>query len=366
MAIVDTLTSVYSSHSVYLERVAAKFGNDVLPYLETIEKRVSDVLNAMPNKMLSTQELNDVRAEISRITSEELQAYANQYKVNNRELGQHEVVFNAKTLDSVVSGYESSVPSAGIINSVAIGAPIKVGENQFTTYNRYVSSYWKQYAKVIDDSVAAGFIQGGTNREIAARILETITLDRPDGDLSKAARAAKTMARTGTNHYATQATIAFADANDRVIIGYRFLATLDNRTSRQCSANDQLVFKKGEPMPTPPLHPACRSRLIVEIDGRFTYDDSASTRPENFTGADGERDPKQVSSKKTYFESLKQMSQADRIEILGPTLGKALSKMDADTFAKSLIDSTFEPLTIEEMKKKDNQLGRILKEMDKK
>jgi SPP1 gp7 family putative phage head morphogenesis protein len=365
MATVDTLTSVYSSHAVYLERVAAKLGNDVLPYLESIEERIGVVLNAMPNRILSNQELNAVRSEISKITSEELQAYATQYKLDNKELGEHEVAFHARTLDSVTDGYESSIPSLGVLNSVAIGAPIKVGDNQFTTYGRYVSSYWQQYTKVIDDSVAAGFIQGGTNREIATRIRDAITLDSPDGDLSKAMRAAKTMTRTGTNHYATQATVAFVDANDRVLTGYRFLATLDNRTSRQCSANDQVVFKKGEPMPTPPLHPNCRSRLIYEIDGRFSFDDSASTRPSNFTDADGDRDPKRVSSKKTYHESLKAMSEEDRIAILGSPLGKALTKMDADTFAKSLIDSTFEPLTISEMKKRDNELGRILKAMDR-
>jgi hypothetical protein len=664
MSTIDTLTSVYSSHALYLERVAAKLGNDVLPYLESIEERIGVVLNAMPNRMLSTQELNAVRSEISKITSEELQAYTTQYKLDNKELGEHEVAFHARTLDSVTDGYESSIPSLGVLNSVVIGAPIKVGENQFTTYGRYVSSYWQQYTKVIDDSVAAGFIQGGTNREIAARIRDAITLDSPDGDLSKAMRAAKTMARTGTNHYATQATVAFVDANDRVLTGYRFLATLDNRTSRQCfvgeteithftgverlyrsdysgeiftvtlstgekligtpnhpiltqhgwttidklnpsehvcystvdnvgqvlavddvrmkttigelfdsvsksssvdvvsesataadfngdglgmngkvdvvspkchlrgntvsglgksivnnlfsfvhgavnllgngyrfpaifgklksvkaskvfscfpeksvkscfsnasfndyiarpnafikklnslvlrlygfaalpsscsvlhdshsleqvcdgsgagviplgnlpsgesvfvkqcdivsitsefkschvytlqcdqgyyiasgaivkncSALDQQVFSKNDKnIPFPPIHQNCRSRVIVEIDGRFSFDDSASTRPSNFTDADGDRDPKRVSSKKTYHESLKAMSEEDRIAILGSSLGKALTKMDADTFAKSLIDSTFEPLTISEMKKRDNELGRILKAMDR-
>lgn len=364
MASIDRLTSIYSSHALYLERVAAKMGNDVVPYLERIEERVSLVLNKMPNKMLSAQEVTAIRQEINAITREELQAYTTQYKLDNQEIGMHQVAFDARSLDSITDGYESEMPSFSIVNSLAVKTPIKIGENQFTTYNRFISDYWKNYATLIDNSVTAGFIRGGTNREIAANILSTITMDDDAGDLAKAKRAAKALARTGTNHYATQATVAFVDKNDKVLIGYRFLATLDSRTSRQCSALDQKVFKKDDPnIPFPALHINCRSRVIMEVDGRYKYDDSASTRPSNFTGADGTRDPKRVSSKKTYYESLKAMSYADREEILGPTLGKALSKMNPDEFAKSLIDSTYNPLTIEEMKAKDNKLAKILKNM---
>lgn len=320
----------------------------------------------MPNKTLSPQEVADIRAEIDKITREELQAYTTQYKLDNKEVGQHQAAFDAKTLESVTTGYEAAIPSAAAVNKAAITTPINVGDNKFSTYNRYVATYWQNYTKAINDTVSAGFIGGGTNREIANSILEKITLGNDASDLSRAKRAAKTMARTGTNHYSTQATVAFVDKNEEVLIGFRFLATLDGRTSRECSANDQLVFKQGESMPTPPLHPNCRSRLVYEVDGRFTYDDSASTRPSNFTDAEGDRNPKRVSSKKTYYESLKGMSAKDRNSILGSTLGPALSKMDADTFAKSLIDSTFNPLSIKDMKSKSNELARILKQQSKK
>ena len=319
----------------------------------------------MPQRTLTPNEVTEIRRAIDKITRDELQAYTTQYKIDNREVGQHQVAFDAKTLESVTDGYESSIPSYAVVNAMAVKTPIKVGDNQFTTYNRYVANYWQQYTKVIDDSVAAGFLNGGTNREIAVNILAQITLDADDGDLSKAKRAAKTMARTGTNHYATQATIAFVDDNDEVLIGYRFLATLDGRTSRQCSANDQLVFKKGESMPTPPLHPNCRSRLVYEVDGRYTYDDSESTRPSNFRDAKGDRDPKRVSSKERYYNEVKDMSVADRRAVLGSTLGDALDKMNPETFAKSLIDSTYEPYTIKQLTERQNELGRILRAQKK-
>ena len=367
MATVPLLTSIYSAHAVNLEKVAAKLGNDAVPFLESIETRVTKLLNSMPKRTLSPQEVTAIRGEIDKITREELQAYTTQYKLDNKTVGMQQAAFDAKTLEGVTANITASMPSAAAVNSMAVKTPISVGFGQFNTYNRYVANYWQQYTKVINDTVAAGFIEGGTNREIAARIIESIALDVDDGDLAKAKRAAKTMARTGTNHYATQATVAFVDKNDEVLTGYRMISTLDNVTSRQCSALDQRVFKKDDPnIPWPPGHPNCRRRVIYEIDARFTFDDSASTRPSNFTDADGDRDPKRVTSKQIYYKEVKAMSAKDRNSLLGPQLGPALAKMDFDTFAKSLIDKkTFEPLSIADMKKKDDELGLILKEQAK-
>lgn len=56
------------------------------------------------------------------------------------------------------------------------------------------------------------------------------------------------------------------------------------------------------------------------------------------------------------------MSAKDQDAALGsPTLGRAFRKMDdPEKFAKMTIDSLNNPLTITEMKSKDNELGRIL------
>ena len=89
-----------------MERVAAKFGNDAIPYLETIEVKVARVLNKMPQRKLTPNEVRDIRRTIDKITRDELQAYTTQYKIDNREVGQHQVAFDAKTLESVTDGYE--------------------------------------------------------------------------------------------------------------------------------------------------------------------------------------------------------------------------------------------------------------------
>lgn len=102
--------------------------------------------------------------------------------------------------------------------------------------------------------------------------------------------------------------------------------------------------------------------MTYEIDARYTFDDDESERPSNFIQG-GKRTPKRIDSKQTYYDQLATMSAKDQDAALGsPTLGRAFRKMDdPEKFAKMTIDSLNNPLTISEMREKDDELGRILK-----
>ena len=194
-----------------------------------------------------------------------------------------------------------------------------------------------------------------------AAICITSTLSPCLSWLEQARRGAKTLARTGTNHMANSARRATVESNDEVITGWLFVATLDNRTSTQCRSLDGTTYKLSDKnIPFPPLHPNCRSTMTYEIDARYGFDDDDSERPSNFR-VDGKRTPKRIDSKKTYYEDLARLSAKDQDAILGPTLGRAFRKMSPDEFAKQTIDSLNNPMTITEMKRRDNELGRILR-----
>jgi len=256
------------------------------------------------------------------------------------------------------------VPSA--VRQIAVATPIKLGENRYTTYGRFVSHYWQDNSEKINGVVVNAFNQGLTNQETAQQIVREISLDYDDAALSQAKRAAKTLARTGTNHMANSARRATAEDNDDVITGWLYVATLDGRTSQECRSLDGTTYKLNESnIPFPPQHPNCRSSMTYEIDARYSYDDGSSERPSNFT-VDGKRDTKRINSKKTYYSELSKLSATDQNAVLGPTLGKAFRKMNPDDFAKQTIDSLNNPMTITEMKARDNELGRILRKQDKK
>ena len=181
-------------------------------------------------------------------------------------------------------------------------------------------------------------------------------------------------------HMATSAREAMIEDNDDLFMGYRFIATLDSLTSATCRSGDQQVYKRDDPNLSsfrPPRHPNCRSSWVPEVDGRYKTDLGDTKRASSFsaggeynTDADGKRtggvsgarrDPKPVSSKQTYYEQMGKLKAADQDNILGPTLGKAFRKMKSpDEFAKATVDTLGNPLTIAEMKAKDDKLADIL------
>ena len=63
---------------------------------------------------------------------------------------------------------------------------------------------------------------------------------------------------------------------------------------------------------------------------------------------------------------MKALKASDQDNILGPTMGRAFRKMNNPSqFADATIDTLGNPLTIKEMKAKDDELGAILRAQDK-
>lgn len=262
---IDKLTTIYSHHTVYLQRIGATEGNAILPYLEKIENDVVSILNRYRKRNITPSLQSRIQEQIDESARKHLQAYVSDLKVANRAVGSYESEFGAATLNSVVEtdDFNAKAPSAAAVNYVATSRPIKLGDNSFTSYTSMMTNYWQKWANEIDGAIQAGFIEGQTMPEVAKAITEKLELSKSGTTktvLDRTKRAAKQLAITGTNHYANASRIAFVDENDDILNGYRFLAVLDSRTSQRCRALDQTVWPKDSPKlstVTPPLHPNC-------------------------------------------------------------------------------------------------------------
>ena len=366
----EILTTVYSQHTVYLQRIGATQGNAVIPYLELIEADVQRIFNRYRDRAKTAANQAAIQKAINEAARGHLQNYINELKKSNREIGTNEAEFAASTLNKVVinDSFESIVPSAAQVNAVAIAAPIQLSESSYTTYNTMMTNYWRKWTDEIDALVQNGFVNGQNIDEIANNVFSQMRLEKSTtskNTLSRARRSAKSIAITGTNHYANTARINFVDQNDDILKGYRLIAVVDSRTSQKCRALDQKFIAKDSPKLsslTPPLHINCRTALVYEVDERYSLDEKDTKRASSFE-VDGKRDPKQVSSEGIYYDKMKSLSAADQDNILGPSLGRAFRKMNNPSeFADATIDSLGNALTIAEMKKKDNELGAILRQ----
>lgn len=365
----EILTTVYSQHTVYLQRIGATQGNAVVPYLKLIEEDVQRIFNRYRDSAKTAFNQAKIQEAINEATRGHLQDYIVELKKSNREIGANEAEFATNSLDKLVlnEDFEANKPSSAQVNAIATATPIQLSESSYTTYNTMMSNYWRKWTDEVDSLVQNGFVSGQTINEIADNVFKQMRLEKSATSknvLNRAHRSAKSVAITGTNHYANQARVAFVDQNDDILKGYRLIAVVDSRTSQKCRALDQKFIPKDSPKLstfTPPLHINCRTALVYEVDERYKLDDKDTKRASSFE-VDGKRDSKPVSSEGIYYDKMKSLKAADQDNILGATLGKAFRKMNNPTeFASATIDSLGNPLTIDEMKKKDNELGEILR-----
>lgn len=115
-----------------------------------------------------------------------------------------------------------------------------------------------ELAKQVTEIVTSGIKSGISTRKMTAELVERMNVGK---------HAANRLIRTETTYMANAAEMqAYKEAElDR----YRFVATLDLRTSEVCRQHDNKVYLVEDATPgknMPPMHPYCRSTTIAVID----------------------------------------------------------------------------------------------------
>jgi SPP1 gp7 family putative phage head morphogenesis protein len=108
-----------------------------------------------------------------------------------------------------------------------------------------------------------GPLTTGQARAADLSLLETY---QAGGDLTRMAnRQIATLVRTTVNEISNAASQQVYKANEDITKKYRYLATLDSKTSAICRALDGREFEYGDG-PEPPQHFGCRSTTVPVID----------------------------------------------------------------------------------------------------
>ncbi|OUC52567.1 hypothetical protein B7939_01195 [Eggerthia catenaformis] len=148
-----------------------------------------------------------------------------------------------------------------------------VGDN----YSNRIWNNTQQLASDVKDEMMLGALTGKTERDM----VETLTLIYLVG-----AHNARRLVRTESSHFFNQADMdAYKEAG---IKHYRYVATLDLRTSEICAEMDGKIFKVSKAVQGknyPPMHPWCRS-VTIQSDSveylkdleRRAYDPISKTR----------------------------------------------------------------------------------------
>ena len=168
--------------------------------------------------------------------------------------------------------------------------------------------------------VRNGLLTGETTQSIAKRLVGGLEFGESArsvhqliaaGGQATAVADGQVMAlvRTSINQVANAAAMQTYEANQDITKRYRYVATLDSRTSAICRALDGKEFEYGKG-PTPPQHFNCRSTIVAVITDSLMAPSKEAKR----ASAGG-----LVPADTTYGDWLLQQGEAMQSKVLGPS-----------------------------------------------
>jgi SPP1 gp7 family putative phage head morphogenesis protein len=187
-------------------------------------------------------------------------------------------------------------------------------------------------ADLFAKTVRNGLLTGESTDKLARRLkgrlkfgdlgpLSVRQLAQAGGELTTVAnRQVMALVRTSINQVANASSQQVYEANQDVTKRYRYVATLDSRTSPICRALDGKEFDYGKG-PTPPQHFNCRSTTVPVIDykglGIEPPPPSDLKRPNTAFGPSRSTRGDTVPSNQTYGEWLEKQPKAVKVDVLG-------------------------------------------------
>lgn len=157
-------------------------------------------------------------------------------------------------------------------------------------------------AEVFTKEVRNGLLLGESTDKIARRLRRQL-IAVPNNQI-------KAMVRTSVNQVANAASQAVYTQNQDISSKYRYIATLDSRTSAICRALDGQEFRYGKG-PTPPQHFNCRSTTVPIID--YERLGIPPPKPGKRRSRDG-----LVPASQSYGQWLHNQSKETKADVLGP------------------------------------------------
>lgn len=207
----------------------------------------------------------------------------------------------------------------------------------------YSERVWNNTQKVADalkEELMIGALTGKTEKEMTDSINEQFLSGR---------NKARRLVRTESSYIHNEA--HFQAYKDYGIEEYRFVATLDLRTSQICRERDGSVYRVNDKkigVNAPPMHPWCRSTTIMNLDDETMHNLERFARDP----VTGER--MKVPADETYKEWYQRMVEKHGAEAIN-TAGKSTKNYSSNKVQYqnyiNVLGNKFVPDTLEEFQK---------------
>lgn len=248
--ILDRLTR----HSIGLQRLSTATVRKVLALLRRSDTRLVARLLDEDVSTLSRTRMEKLLTDLRRVIDSAYLDATGALQIDLEELAKYEGQFQQDLFKRVIPvKFETVTPGAEQIVAAVNSRPFQ-GKLLKEVYKELPASTFRQ----VRDTIRAGFIEGRTTDQIVRDLRGTASQGFKDGILAKTRRDVEAVVRTAVSHTSNTARDYTYAANDDLVKGVRWNATLDSRTSLVCAGRDGKVYPvdKG---PRPPAHYNCRS-----------------------------------------------------------------------------------------------------------
>lgn len=329
------LTDATTRHQVYVQRYAGgnlkRIAKFIAKAISTAKERVSAGLSAYGSQRYTSQ-IESLQGDLRGI-------YDDMKGAAQLDLGKfasYEAEFNATMLGKVIKAVvQLNVPSAQMVAAAALADPLileaRAGVQRISIAGALDQFGTKKAAEIIGE-IQIGSSLGETSQQIGRRLTSIHQLHQDQ---------ASSLVRTMTNHVASTARMETLKANDDILKGWRWISTLDSKTSAMCQARDQHLY--GWDDPRPPGHWNCRSAALPVLKDEYAREIPGSTRPS--IGPDGVQ---QVSSKTSYQDWLSRQPASFQRDVLGPNRYALFTK--GDLTLDKFVDDNGKTLTLQQLK----------------
>ena len=349
----DLLIDANTEHQLSVIQVGERAARQSLVTLSKARDYIITEL-ARVDSIGSRKQLRQLNRRIEKRLIQILSTYPELLEKEQRAFVKQEYAFQVATLSTaIVQATSIKTPKLKRAVDSAMNVPMMVGSRgAAVSLKSMLRSFPRDEAKRVVDRVTAGYFNGETTQQISRAISGTRTNSYRDGLLNLTRSNAFTMAKTGITHLQEQAKMQVYDANDDIIEGYRIVATLDSRTSKICRSLDGKTYPIKGNHPRPPFHYNCRSSTTPVLEETYRVDTGA-TRPSESGSVDADT---------TYYEWLKKRPAAFQDQALGKKQAMVFrnSGISAEEFRKASINQFNQPLSLDEMARKDKKIAEYL------
>jgi SPP1 gp7 family putative phage head morphogenesis protein len=374
----DQLRDVFVARSFDLEKVKTASAKNIGKILEGLMREIErELRDADPTGVTRTAYQQERLNKLFNMADKTIKSqYKDIYGIMTDELAtlaEIEGLFAAKAINAVLKvDVLDYVVSREVLEKLATDTLIEGAPS---------AEWWSKQAVSLQDEfkrvMRVGVAKGETLQQMSARVMGTqkpsllgvrgripgVTdeviegLTYEPGLLKKARRNAQALVRTSYQTVMSEARQDAYRANDDVIKGTEFVATLDMRTTPRCATYDgeswdlsgKPLGPKKLPFAQPPLHFSCRSLLVPvmkDLEEILGVPGMSEMPTSTRSSIDG-----QISADVTFDQWMKSRPVSEQIQVLG----KGRQKLWADgklTLADMLNPQTGQVMSLKALREK--------------